>query len=117
MASKLEVNRGTTYTINGVYKEDGVATDITGATVRFTVKSEEYDSDTADDSALILKNVTSFSNPTAGEYAIVIDPADTQSIAPGKYFYSIKIELTSGAVYELSEGKFILDADPTNRLT
>lgn len=113
----LTQNRGTTYTIDGVYKEDGVVADITGATVRFTVKTTEYDSSATDTTALISKNVSSFSNPTAGEYTITIDPSDTQTVTPGQYYYSIKIQLASGAVYELAEGRYIIDGDPTNRLS
>lgn len=45
---KLKINRGTTYTITYNHKVDGVATTLVGATVRFTLKSVEWDTDAND---------------------------------------------------------------------
>ena len=116
MASKLKVNRGTTYTIGFNYRRNNVAEDLTGATVRFTVKSAEYDSDLADTTALITKNITSHTDPTAGESEIVINPTDTRSIVPGDYYFDIKVEDADGAIFKVVEGDFILDGSPTNRI-
>lgn len=117
MASKLNVDRGTTYTINVVYQENGAAASIVGATIRFTVKSSEYDTDDTDTTAPLKKNVTSHTDAANGLSAITINPSDTQDIVPGKYFYDIKVQLASGVVHKIDEGKFILDGSPTNRLT
>jgi hypothetical protein len=114
---KITVNRGTTYSITVSYLVDGVATSIVGSTVLFTVKSTEYDDDDTDGSALIQKTVTSHTDPTHGISTITLTPADTRDVVPGNYYYSIKIDLASNdvTVYELDEGRFILDGDPTNR--
>lgn len=114
--AKLEIDRGTTYTRSGTVRIDGVLVDLTNATVRFTVKSTQYSADLTDSDAVISKNITD--GTALGEYQITIAPADTQELLPGKYFYSIKVDLASDGVtvYELDEGTIKLDGDPTNRL-
>ena len=109
----LNINRGTTYTIGLNYKKNGVPATLVGATVRFTVKTVEFDSDMTDTSAVISKDVTS--GNAQGEASIVINPADTASLAPGVYFYDIKVEEASGAIYKVDEGKVKLDGSATNR--
>lgn len=111
--SNLKINRGTTYTINFDYQRNGVAETLVGATVRFTMKSDEYDSDMTDASAAVQKDVTT--GDADGHAEIVIDPADTDALEPGKYFYDIKVEEASGAIYKVDEGKVTLDGSPTNR--
>lgn len=115
MASRtnLVVDRGTTYVISGTYKEGGVAADITGAAIRFTVKSAEWDSSVSDTTAVITKSGTLVS-PTAGAYTITLTDTDTY-VTPGNYYYSIKIELASGVIHKLVEGRLKIDGDPTNR--
>lgn len=90
---------------------------LVGATIRFTVKATEYDSDDTDSTAILLKNVSSHTNAAAGESLITIDPDDTQDTTPGTYFYDLKVEEADGSVYKIDEGKFILGGSPTNRLT
>jgi hypothetical protein len=94
-----------------------VAASIAGSTILFTVKSVESDDDTTDSSALIAKNVTSHTDAANGISTITLLPADTRSLDPGNYYYSIKIDKASDdvTVYELDEGRFVLDGDPTNR--
>ena len=114
----IKIDRGTTVPITVNYTVDGIATDITGSTILFTVKSVEYDSDATDTTAVITKTVTSHTDPTAGVSTITLLPADTRSLTPGDYYYSIKIDIDSDdlVVYELSEGTFTIDGDPTNRI-
>lgn len=110
----LSVNRGTTFPITLNYKKDGVASSLVGATVRFTVKTLEFSADALDTDALIKKNVTD--GNVNGLVTITLNPVDTATIAPGKYYYDIKVQEASGAIYKVDEGKFILDASPTNRI-
>lgn len=112
--ANLKINRGTTYTRSGTYSKNGVLQTLVGATVRFTMKSEKYDSDTDDSDAKILKNITD--GTAQGAYVITIDPSDTATLEPGKYYYDIKVENADGTIYELDEGTIKLDAGPTNRL-
>lgn len=113
--ANLKINRGTTYTISFNYQKDGVAETLVGATVRFTVKSTEYSSDATDTDATIVKNITT--GNSAGAATITIDPADTATLTPGKYYYDIKVEEAGGDIYKTDEGTIKLDASPTNRLT
>jgi hypothetical protein len=109
----LSVNRGTTFPIELNYKKDGVAFSLVGATVRFTVKTLEFDADSADTAALIKKNVTD--GTALGTVTITLNPVDTATIAPGKYYYDIKVQEAGGAIYKVDEGRFALDGSPTNR--
>ena len=111
--AQLRINRGTTYTIGIIYKRNGEATTLVGATVRFTVKTVEWDDDMTDTSAVIQKNITD--GDSAGEATITIDPEDTAELEPTKYFYDIKVEQADGEIYKIDEGTIKLDGSPTNR--
>jgi len=111
--ANLKINRGTTYTIEVRYSRDNTPASLVGATVRFTMKTTEYDADMADASAAVAKNVTS--GDASGNANIVIDPADTASLEPGKYYYDIKVEQADGEIYKIDEGTVKLDGSPTNR--
>jgi hypothetical protein len=113
--AKLKINRGTTYNRTGTYSVDGVATSLVGATIRFTMKTAEYDSDTSDATASVSKNITD--GTAGGEYTIALAPSDTATLDPGKYFYDTKVQNADGTVYKLDEGTITLDASPTNRLS
>lgn len=115
--ANLNINRGTTYSRTVNYSVNGVPTTLVGATVRFTIKTVEYDSDVTDSTAVVIKNIT---NGTSGGVAtITINPTDTATLAPGNYFYDIKVDvLSNGAtIYKIDEGKIKLDGSPTNRLS
>lgn len=114
--ANLKINRGTTYSRTLNYSVDGVARTLVGATVRFTMKSSEYDDSTTDSTAVVTKNVTT---GTSGGVAIItLNPTDTATLAPGKYFYDIKVDVNSdgATVYKVDEGTIKLDGSPTNRL-
>lgn len=113
--AQLKIDRGTTYTINFAYQRNGVAETLVGATVRFTMKTSEYDDNTSDSTAVVLKNVTD--GTSGGLATISIDPDDTAELTPGKYFYDIKVEEAGGDVYKCDEGTIKLDGSPTNRLS
>lgn len=113
----ITMERGTTFatTVNYI---NPAGNNITGSTVLFTVKAVESDLDDTDSTALILKNVTSHSDPAHGISGFTINPADTRDIEPGNYFYSCKIDVNSddALVYELDEGRFVLSGNTTNRI-
>lgn len=84
-------------------KNNGVAQDITGWTVYFSVKRNR-----ADTLKLIAKTITSFSDPTNGIMVVTIDKEDTQTMS-GDFFYDFKVDDTSGDRKIYSEGKFIVN--------
>lgn len=112
MAS-LKINRGTTYTISVNYSRNGEPASLVGATVRFTAKPNEWDDDAVDNSASVRKDITN--GTEEGAATIILNPADTSNLEPGTYFYDIKVEEASGAIYKIDEGKIKLDGSPTNR--
>lgn len=111
--AQLKINRGTTYTIGLIYKKNGEPETLVGATVRFTIKTTEWDTDMDDSDAVLLKNVTD--GTAEGQATITIDPEDTAEITPDKYYYDIKVEESGGEIYKVDEGTIKLDGSPTNR--
>lgn len=111
----LKINRGTTYAIDIEYQKDGVAASLVGATVRFTLKSSEFTSDMTDADAAVQKDLTD--GTVDGTATFTLLPADTAELAPGKYFYDIKVEESSTVIYKIDEGTVALDGSPTNRRT
>jgi len=109
----LNINRGTTYTIKFQYRRNGENRTLVGATVRFTMKSTEFDDNMTDATALVLKNITD--GDENGQADIAILPADTKSITPRTYFYDIKVQESGGEIYKVDEGRIKLDGSPTNR--
>lgn len=114
---KLTINRGTTFTIDIVYQKDGQPASLVGATIRFTIKSTEYDAVTNDSTALVQKTVTVHTDAPAGISSIALVPSDTATIEPGTYFYDVKVEEANTDIYKIDEGKVKLDGSPTNRLS
>lgn len=115
MATTLKIDRGTTYTITVEYTRGGVAQTLVGATVRFTMKATEFSADMTDTDALVQYDITD--GTAEGVAVIELVPADTADLAPGNYYYDIKVEDADGNVYKLDEGRVKLDGSPTNRLT
>ena len=113
--AKLKIDRGTTYTRTLNYSVNGEPASLVGATVRFTVKTSEYDSDATDSSAVISKDVTDGTED--GVATITIEPSDTATLEPGKYFYDIKVQDSTGNIFKVDEGTIELDGSPTNRLS
>lgn len=113
--ANLKVNRGTTFTIGFQYQKNSENHTLVGATVRFTVKTDEYDASVNDASALVIKNVTT--GDSSGYADIILEPTDTATIEPDKYYYDIKVEEAGGAIYKVDEGRFTIDGSPTNRMT
>lgn len=111
----LKMNRGTTYSINVTYSRNGVPATLVGATVRFTMKPVEYDSDVTDSTADVLKNVTS--GTSGGLATITINPADTATLIPNNYYYDVKVENADNTIYKIDEGRIKLDGSPTNRFS
>lgn len=91
MAEKLTIIRGDSAEIDVTFEDaDGVAINLTGKSVFFTVK-ELDDIDGDDDSeAKISKKITSHSDPTAGKTQIALTAEDTD-LTPKDYLYDLQI--------------------------
>lgn len=122
----IEIKRGTTLPITVTITDaNGNAVDLTGATVYFTAKTAESDTDATDTNAAIAKDVTVHvdenGDPSAdsGITTIVLDADDT-TINPANYYYDITVKYAAigGAdpvVNTVVEGKLKIDGKPTNR--
>lgn len=91
MAEKLTIIRGDSAEIDVKFEDaDGVAIDLTGKAVFFTVK--EIDSIDGDDdtNAKISKKITVHTDQTAGETKITLTSEETDLI-PKDYFYDLQV--------------------------
>jgi len=66
------------------FDEAGIAVDITGSTIFFTVKEELTDDD---EDAIFQKIVTTHSDPEEGESTVVLTNADTSLPEMGRSYY------------------------------
>lgn len=83
-----------------VRDEELAFVDLTGSTVTLMIKEKSSDTDA---SAKLDIDVTSHSNPTAGETEINMTPAQTLNLL-GNYIYQISISFSTNEVYTLAEG-------------
>lgn len=93
-----------TFTISGL--------DLTGTTVFFTAKPALVD-DSGDSTAVITKEVTVHSNPTAGVTIIELDSTDTD-VTPGTYYYDVQIK-DGSTITSIPARKLTVYADVTRR--
>lgn len=96
--------KGDTYNLDVQFEnESGVAIDLTGSTVFFTVKRNLEDPDSL---AIISKTVTSHTSPTTGDTSISFTYTDVDYV--GEFFYDFKIKDVSGKLISVFTDKFIL---------
>ncbi len=106
----ISIYRGDSKTYNINFKDsDGVAIDITGYTIRFTVKENKTD---AQGDAIIAKEITSHSDPTNGVTSVSLSTSDTD-LTVKDYVYDFEMEDTSGNITTFLEGIFRIKQDIT----
>jgi hypothetical protein len=97
------------------YESDGTTPrTLVGATLYFTVKTSNTDTEATDASAVIKKDITSHTNAAGGLSTIVLTDTDT-NITPKKYFYDIKIKEADSNIYLAQSGKITVGSNITNR--
>lgn len=112
--TELSVNRKNTQVYTLTITENSVAKDITGYTVKFTVKKNTNDLDNDDVRAIIAKTVTDHTSPLSGITTISLTTSDT-TINPGTYMYDIKLRNSNGEWVKSSDAdKFIVKGVVTN---
>lgn len=87
------------FTIYFTDEDTGGVEDITDWTIKFTAKS---DVDDLDDDAVIKKDITSHTDPAAGETQITLTSTDTDLL--GSYVFDIQAETDDGEVKTITEG-------------
>lgn len=109
ITSTITYYRSTYYTIE---VEVTPPDPLTATTALFTVKSNKFDSDSTDTTALVKKTVSLSDN----KGTIVIEEGDiSDTTDPGTLYYSVHTVLSDGNVYPFASGKFVLKATTTNR--
>lgn len=111
---KLVYVRGTTYYLTVNY----TAPTYLGATIIFTAKNVQSDSDATDtDNQLFAPKTAAIPGATFPQTVILkISPNDIPvDIEPANnYYYSVKVIDTNGDEYMIDEGAFVLEAYTTN---
>ena len=110
----LVVYRGDTFAERLTFTDtDGVAVNITGWTIFFTLKTNKKDTDTL---AIISKTITIIPNPELGIYDFVI-PASELNTLLGMYYYDFQIKLADGKIYTFMSGSISFIEDISRRTT
>jgi archaellin len=95
--------RGDDVALNLTFKDSaGVAIDITNYTIYFTLKKNKFDED-AD--AVLLKNITVHTSPTAGQTQVSLTSAET-ALLSGSYYYDIRYKTGAGVKKVVDSGVF-----------
>ncbi len=113
MADLNDFYRGDTreYTLTFV-DGAGDAINITGWTIFFTLKEKESD---ADDDAKIKKDITSHSDPTAGETKFTLEASETDDLEGRNYYYDIQAKKTNDDIITVTKGRVRVLIDVTIR--
>lgn len=85
MSTIKDFYRGDTKVYSLAFTRSGVAIDITGYTIRFTMKSNQLEVDPGD-----LQVDAEFVNAEAGTASITLTSAMTKALAVGQYYYDIR---------------------------
>jgi len=94
-----------------VTDSDGTSRDITGWTLRVTVKERKTDPDS---DAVITKDITSHSAPTDGATEFTFTSSETSDLN-GSYYYDIQITDADGDIHTATTGTVTFTQGVTNR--
>lgn len=114
MAKITKVKRGDTHSIVLNVANAGVAVDLSGYTVFFTVNASNIPTD---DSAAVISKTVTLPTPSTplGQVVITLLPADTTNLIPGTFYYDIQLKDLSGNITSTDQDIFTLVADITRR--
>ena len=110
---KISIKRDNDRNLKVTVTKNGVAVDITGWSVRFTVKKT---ANLTDAQAIINVLVTSHENPTGGITNIPINASDTTTEEVGRYVYDIKVRDASNKLHSSDSGIFELVQEVTDTI-
>ena len=99
--------KGDTFVRSITMKRDGVAVDITGATILFTLKLN------VSDAANTVQVSGVLTTPTSGIFSVTLDPSDTSSIAAANYHYDIEITESDSVKTTLLKGRINVEPEIT----
>ena len=96
-----------------VDEDTGVAADITGAVITFSVRSHYLATDVLFQKVSSESGEVTLTSVETGEYEVAILPEDTQDAEPGTYFYDVEILTLEGDTFTLERGEFEILFDIT----
>ena len=103
----IDIQRRTDRTLTITVKDnDGVAINITGYTIYFTVRETPESTTT-----LINKTVTSHTTPTSGISSVTLSADTDTNIAEGSYYYQFGVRDASNNILKTVRGKFNVAQD------
>lgn len=113
--TEIKFKRGDTYNRTFIHQTSLlVGIDITGYTFYFTVK-RLVDNVKDDSSALIQKDITTFTDPTNGKFTLSLTKDETD-IPQGEYVYDFQYKKPDGSIHTINENPLcIVEGDVTRR--
>ena len=116
----LSMIRGDDFTKTITFKQDGVAIDITGSTVFFTIRKTDKGGDgiftDVDSDVLYKQTVTIHTAPVSGTTAISIPDTDSTLFEPEDYYYDIQYKSAIGSISTPMRDVFRVTRDTTRRI-
>jgi len=117
MEITLQIYRGDDKNYNFTFiDENGAAINITGWTIFLTIKPA-IDDVTNDDSAEIVKTVTSHTSPTDGETTVSLDDTDTNELNDEEYVYDFQAKTNAGKIMTIMHGILEVTKEVTRRIS
>lgn len=106
MSKNITIDQGKTKILNLSFTdENGVAYNLTGATVYLTVKKKYTQTDAQ---ANLQKTITVHTDAVNGITQIEFIPADTATIPIGNYFYDVQIVDSNNKKFVVFDGVFFV---------
>jgi len=118
--TRLSLVRGDTAVYDFTVLIDGVAADLTGASIFFTVKAKITDPDASKKFQKTLGSGITCASPATGVFRLTISPSDTSGLNPNIiYVWDVQIKLSSGSIVTPDGlmGDLALVADVYNAVT
>lgn len=110
---KITLKRGNDRNLNVTVTKDGSAVNITGWSIRFTVKKNATDTDAQ---AIINKLITSHTDATNGVTQIPINASDTETRDVGNYYFDVMVKDASDKVHSSNTGTFAIVQEITDEV-
>lgn len=112
--SRISIYQGNYVALRVVLTVDGIALDITGGTLFFTVKDNVED---LDEDAIIAKVVTTHTDPTHGITLLELEKEDTDVECKKGRYYDFKFVDSNGNPMTFDVGRFDVMRPVTRRST
>lgn len=110
----IELYRGDSRTFKVTVKdENGNAVDITGASIKFSVKERIGDASYVFQKTSAQSSEITITDAANGEYEVYIVPANTQNLDIVSYQYDSELIVATGEVYTIVRGEFTVLAEIT----